>query len=126
MRGATVTAPQYLKAQRIRTRVRQAFTEVFQGLDALITPQLPITAPLIGEREVKIGTTREGVPDALTRLTRVFNLVGIPSLTVCCGFSKIGLPIGLQISAAANRELTVLSVGHAFERNAQVVPPPHL
>ena len=122
--GATVTARQYLKAQRIRAKVRRAFSEVFQGVDALITPELPITAPVIGEREVSIGRTREAVPDALTRLTRIFNLVGIPSLTVCCGFSRIGLPIGLQISAAANRELTALRIGHAFERSAQVAATP--
>jgi aspartyl-tRNA(Asn)/glutamyl-tRNA(Gln) amidotransferase subunit A len=117
--GAGITASQYLKAQRVRTKVRRVFADVFRTVDVLLTPQLPITAPAIGQREVSVGGTMEMVPDALTRLTRIFNLVGAPSLSAVCGSSREGLPIGLQIAAAPYRESTVLRVGHAYEQSTR-------
>ena len=116
--GAALTAAEYLKALRIRTKVRAAFGRVFQEVDALVTPQLPITAPRIGEDHVKIGRRMEAVPDALTRFTRINNLVGIPSLSIPCGFSSEGLPIALQISAKPFDESTVLRIGDAYQRRS--------
>jgi aspartyl-tRNA(Asn)/glutamyl-tRNA(Gln) amidotransferase subunit A len=116
--GAATTAAQYLKASRIRRRIRQVFADVFRSVDALVTPQLPITAPMIGEDQIHVGRMTEAVPDALTRLTRISNLVGIPSLSVACGASH-RMPIGLQISAAAFDERTILRIGHAYERSTK-------
>jgi len=116
--GARLTVTEYLKAQRIRTKVRAVFAGVFQKCDALITPQLPITAPLIGEDRVKINGHTESVPSALTRLTRINNLVGMPTLTVCCGLSSNGLPVGLQVTGKAFDESTILRIGHAYELHA--------
>jgi aspartyl-tRNA(Asn)/glutamyl-tRNA(Gln) amidotransferase subunit A len=113
--GATLMAAQYLKAQRIRRRVRDEFAAIFQKVDAIVTPQLPVTAPLIGQEKVCWGKKTEAVPSALTRFTRIYNLVGIPSLSIPCGFSPSGLPIGLQVAGKAFDEKTVLKVGHAYE-----------
>jgi aspartyl-tRNA(Asn)/glutamyl-tRNA(Gln) amidotransferase subunit A len=123
--GATLTAAQYLKALRIRTRVRAAFGRVFEKVDALVTPQLPITAPIIGESHVRIGRHTEAVPDALTRFTRIGNLVGNPSLSVCCGFSADGLPIAVQLSAKPFDESTVLRIGDAYQRHARLSEAAH-
>jgi aspartyl-tRNA(Asn)/glutamyl-tRNA(Gln) amidotransferase subunit A len=60
------------------------------------------------------------VPAALTRLTRIYNLTGMPSLSVCCGYSMDGMPIGLQIAARPFNESTVLRVGHAYERQMPI------
>lgn len=117
--GAGITASQYLKAQRVRAKMRRIFADVFRSFDVLITPQLPITAPTIGQRDVSVGGTVEMVPDALTRLTRIFNLVGVPSLSVVCGSSREGLPIALQVAAAAHRDSTVLRVGLAYEQSTR-------
>ena len=113
--GAVVTAAQYLRAQTIRRRVRETFSRVFQKVDVILTPQLPITAPGLTQRSVSWGKKTEAVPSALTRFTRIYNLVGIPSLSLPCGFSSSGLPIGLQVAGKPFDEATVLKVGHAYE-----------
>ena len=113
--GEAVNAPQYILAQRIRRKVRGHFLDLFRKVDALVTPQLPITAPRIGEANVAIGKTTEAVPSALTRFTRIYNLVGLPALSLPCGFSAAGMPIGLQIAAKPFAEEIVLRLGHAYE-----------
>jgi aspartyl-tRNA(Asn)/glutamyl-tRNA(Gln) amidotransferase subunit A len=114
--ASTVTAADYLKALRIRRKVQGMFRQVFRTVDALITPQLPITAPLIEETDVLIDGRPEPVPAALTRFTRIYNLTGIPCLSVCCGYSTAGMPIGLQIGARPFDEAMALRVGNALER----------
>ena len=117
--GAAIPASLYLKAQRFRRMIREDFAAAFRKVDVIVTPQLPVTAPLIGQKTVSFGKTEEPVPMALTRLTRITNLVGIPCLTVCCGFSASGMPIGLQIAAKPFAEETVLKVGHAYEVHSE-------
>jgi aspartyl-tRNA(Asn)/glutamyl-tRNA(Gln) amidotransferase subunit A len=117
--GGAVMASQYLKAQAVRRRVRENFSRVFQKVDVIVTPQLPITAPKLNQGSVSWGRKTEAVPSALTRFTRIYNLVGIPSLSIPCGFSKVGLPIGLQIAGKPFDEATVLKVGHAYESNTR-------
>lgn len=113
--GAAIKATQYLQAQRIRRIAQETFREVFNKVDALITPQLPIVAPPIGQETVSIGDFREGVASALTRFTRIFNLTGLPTISVPCGFSSSGLPIGLQIVGKAFDEETILRIGYAYQ-----------
>ncbi len=113
--GTTVRAIQYLKAQRFRKKVQGHFADAFEMVDCLVTPQLPLTAPKIGETQVSIGKAQEPVPAALTRFTPLYNLVGIPALSIPCGCSSQGLPIGLQIAGRPFAEGMVLKVGHAYE-----------
>ncbi len=113
--GAAVKATQYLQAQRLRRIAQETFREVFTKVDALITPQLPIVAPLIGQETISISDFSEGVASALTRFTRIFNLTGLPTICVPCGFSSSGLPVGLQIVGKAFDEGTILRVGHAYQ-----------
>jgi aspartyl-tRNA(Asn)/glutamyl-tRNA(Gln) amidotransferase subunit A len=114
--GAEVRAADYVKALRIRRKAVSAFEKVFRSVDALVTPQLPTTAPFIEATTVTIDGRVEPVPAALTRFTRIFNLTGMPALSICCGYSSSGLPIGLQIAARPFDEATVLRIGDAFER----------
>lgn len=114
--GAGISARQYLKAQHVRAVVRAAFATVFEDVDALVTPQLPITAPLLGQSLVTPGHVEEAVPDALTRLTRIFNFTGIPAVSVPCGRSGAGLPIALQLVGAAGQDFTPLRIGQVYER----------
>lgn len=113
--GAAVTAAQYLKAMRIRRRILENFEKAFEKVDAIVTPQLPATAPKIGQAAIAFGKTEEAVPAALTRFTRIYNLIGIPALSVPCGFSAAGLPVGLQIAGRPFDEETVLGIGCAYE-----------
>ncbi len=116
--AAAVSAADYLKALRVRRNVLKTFERVFERVDAVITPQLPITAPRIDESVVTIDGRDEPVPAALTRFTRIFNLTGMPCLSICCGYSTNGLPIGLQIAGRPFDEATIFRIGHAYERHA--------
>jgi aspartyl-tRNA(Asn)/glutamyl-tRNA(Gln) amidotransferase subunit A len=115
--GSTISATLYLKAQRFRRMIQQNFANAFSKVDIIVTPQLPITAPLIGQGSISIGKVTEPVPSALTRFTRIYNLVGIPCISVCCGFSASGMPVGLQIASKPFAEEIVLKVAHAYELN---------
>jgi len=99
----------YLKAQKVRTLIRQDFEKAFESCDALITPVSPTTAFRIGEK----------ITNPLDMyLSDVFvvavNLAGIPALSVPCGLSN-GLPIGMQIMGPHLSEETLLRIGHMYQ-----------
>ena len=73
-------------------------------MDCLFTPTTPITAPPIGDQIVTINGAEEEVRTAGTRFTRGMNALGLPAISIPCGFSISGLPIGLQIIGGARRE----------------------
>jgi len=102
----------YGRAGRVRTLVRQDFEEVFQSHDAVVTPVSPTVAFKIGEK----------MDDPLKMyLSDIFtisaNLAGIPGISIPCGYSREGLPIGLQILAKAFDETTLLRVAYAYEQS---------
>jgi len=101
----------YKKAQQVRTLIRRDFEEAFQQVDVLVAPTTPTPAFKIGEK----------IDDPLQMyLSDVFtitiNLAGIPALSIPCGFSSAGLPIGLQIIGKPFAEETILRAAHAFEQ----------
>ena len=101
----------YKKAQQVRTLIRRDFEEAFQQVDVLVAPTAPTPAFKIGEK----------IDDPLQMyLSDVFtitiNLAGIPALSIPCGFSSAGLPIGLQIIGKPFAEETILRAAHAFEQ----------
>jgi aspartyl-tRNA(Asn)/glutamyl-tRNA(Gln) amidotransferase subunit A len=91
------------------------FSKIWTQFDLLLTPATPVPAPKQGETIVRAGEIEEDVRIASTRLTRPFNVLGWPALALPCGFSKAGLPIGVQLVAAPRREDTLLQVGSALE-----------
>jgi aspartyl-tRNA(Asn)/glutamyl-tRNA(Gln) amidotransferase subunit A len=113
--GNFVLARDYLQAQRFRTLLGNRLAEALQHVDFLVTPTLPITATSMGEPIVEIREVEQPVYLALLRNTEPFNLAGLPALTVPCGFSSKGLPIGLQIVGRPFDEAGTLRVGHAFQ-----------
>ena len=108
--GQAQTAVDYIKAQRARIEFRQGFEALFTRIDVLLTPTTPITAPTIEQCRVEPPTF------ALIHCTSPFNLAGLPALSVPCGLSEAGLPIGLQIAGRHFDEATVLRVGAAYEQ----------
>jgi aspartyl-tRNA(Asn)/glutamyl-tRNA(Gln) amidotransferase subunit A len=101
----------YLKAQKVRTLIRQDFDEAFKNVDAILSPTSPVPAFKLGE---KIDN-----PLAMylvDALTLPCNLAGLPGLSVPCGFTRSGLPIGLQILGRHFEEARILQIGRAFER----------
>jgi len=104
----------YLSALKVRTLIRQDFEAVFKKIDAILAPVTPTVAFKIGE---KTG-------DPLTMylndiLTAPANLAGVPSISVPCGWSSDGLPIGLQVIGDLYREDIVFRVAMSYERKRQ-------
>jgi aspartyl-tRNA(Asn)/glutamyl-tRNA(Gln) amidotransferase subunit A len=114
--GLFVTAADYLKAQQARTVFNQAVRELFNEVDLLAGPTEPVTAPHILAQQVQAGELTVGTTAALTQYTRPYNITGTPAISVPCGFSRDGLPIGLQLAGRAYDEPTVLRAAHAYEQ----------
>ncbi|RPI04439.1 MAG: amidase, partial [Zetaproteobacteria bacterium] len=116
LNGQFVLATQYLKAQRARHVLRADVDGVLRGVDALLTPTTPIPAPRTDERDATVEGATDDVRAWLTRCTRPFNLTGHPALSVPCGLTASGLPVGLQLVGRHFEEATLLRLGRAYER----------
>jgi aspartyl-tRNA(Asn)/glutamyl-tRNA(Gln) amidotransferase subunit A len=111
----------YLKAQKVRTLIRQDFEAAWNVVDAILSPTAPAPAFKLGEKlDDPLAMYANDV------FTLPCNLAGLPGMSLPCGFSRSGLPIGLQILGKPFDEGTVLRVGHAFERAHDFVRAPPL
>lgn len=108
----------YLTAQKVRTLIRRDFEQVFEQCDALLAPVCPTPAFKLGE------LTDDPLQMYLSDiLTVTANLAGICALSVPCGWTGTGLPVGLQVIGPAMGEEAILRAGHAFEQSGKVVRP---
>jgi aspartyl-tRNA(Asn)/glutamyl-tRNA(Gln) amidotransferase subunit A len=86
------------------------------GVDAVIAPASPVPAPTIAESDVGGGPNASALLQRLTLFTRPVNYLGLPSLVVPSGFTKSGLPVGMQLIGRAFDEATLLTIGAGFQR----------
>jgi aspartyl-tRNA(Asn)/glutamyl-tRNA(Gln) amidotransferase subunit A len=101
----------YLRAQKVRTLLRRDFDGAFSSCDALLAPVAPTPAFALGEK------MQEPLQMYLADVFTVpASLTGLPAMSVPCGFSEDGLPIGLQVTGPAFDEEAVLRVGYAYEQ----------
>src|SRR6266581_1590674 len=116
--GAKVPATAYLQAMELRDTFIEHFHAAMAdaNLDALIVPTTPIAAPLIGEETTPISGVNHPTRALLLRLNRPANLGGLPAISIPCGFSPEGLPVGLQLIGAVTDEHLLVRIAHAFER----------
>ncbi|MGQ9645495.1 MAG: amidase [Thermodesulfobacteriota bacterium] len=114
--GLFISAVDYVQAQRARRLFYQQGCELFNRVDLLAGPTVPIPAFPIGTEKVLVGNAHLGVIEALTQYTRPFNLNGFPAITVPCGFSESGLPIGFQITGKPFDEARVLRAAFAYQQ----------
>jgi aspartyl-tRNA(Asn)/glutamyl-tRNA(Gln) amidotransferase subunit A len=124
--GRLLPATDYVNAQRLRRIFQREFNKVFEHCDVLLTPLSPSPAPRIGQTEIELGGAMEDTRLAATRFLRGINLLGLPALSLPCGFSNDQLPIAAQIIGRAFDEATVLWVGAALEDGmefSKVLPP---
>jgi aspartyl-tRNA(Asn)/glutamyl-tRNA(Gln) amidotransferase subunit A len=106
-RSADSKAPAYAAALRSVYLLRREVRKLFTTVDLLITPTMPGPPVLIAD------TPRSNAP---TRNTSPFDVYGLPAISVPCGFTSAGLPVGLQISGAPFTESAVLALAHAYEQ----------
>jgi aspartyl-tRNA(Asn)/glutamyl-tRNA(Gln) amidotransferase subunit A len=101
----------YLRAQRVRTLIARDFADAFQKVDAIITPTAPTAAFRLGEK------TSDPLQMYLADIYTVTgSLAGVPAISVPCGKTKAGLPVGMQIFGPHFKEGTVLQIAHSFEQ----------
>jgi aspartyl-tRNA(Asn)/glutamyl-tRNA(Gln) amidotransferase subunit A len=107
--GALVTAAEYTQAQRLRVQLGREMAEVLRDVDVLATPTTPAPAtPFTLAQDPEFGFPRSNMPP--------FNLTGLPTLALPCGFTSSGLPLSLQLAGRPFEEGMVLRVGHAYEQ----------
>jgi len=113
--GERISAAEYIQRRRELDEERRRARNIFAEVDLLVTATTPIAAPAIAELKKDPAALR---PAELTLLrnTRPFNVWGLPAISVPCGFTKSGLPIGLQIAGPHWREDLVLRLAYAFEQ----------
>ncbi len=117
--GLEIRAVDYLAALEMRTMAWLGlFGQTGAGgalLDALVVPTTPFAATEIGAEEISISGENEKVRAGLLRLNRPANFAGLPSISIPCGFTTSGLPVGLQIIGQSWQEKPILRIAHAFE-----------
>jgi aspartyl-tRNA(Asn)/glutamyl-tRNA(Gln) amidotransferase subunit A len=103
--------------------MRAGFEKLWLEVDCLLCPTTPNVAPKIGETTLQLGGHDEDVRLATTRLVRGINVLGYPALSMPCGLSGNGLPVGLQIVGPAFDEAAILQIGAALEDGGVGIPP---
>jgi len=114
--GSAVRAVDYLKGQQIREQVREDFRKAFESVDAIIAPTTPVATPRIGVNSVTIGGESQPVRGALVRMNRPANFTGFPVISVPCGFTRSGLPIGMALHGTEWDESNLLGIAFAYEQ----------
>jgi aspartyl-tRNA(Asn)/glutamyl-tRNA(Gln) amidotransferase subunit A len=114
--GRFLLASDYVKSQRARAWLQRSFNEALEHADIVVSPTVPAFPPVVGQVWVQSGDLREHIVDAFLRFNIPYDLTGLPAISVPCGFSSAGLPIGLQIAGRAFEEATILKVAHAYEQ----------
>jgi aspartyl-tRNA(Asn)/glutamyl-tRNA(Gln) amidotransferase subunit A len=114
--GLAIPGVSYLEAMRWRGPALAAYLAAVSGTDAVIVPGAPVPAPTLAESDVGNGPDAEAVIQRLTRFTRPVNYLGLPSLALPSGFTKSGLPVGMQLIGRSFDEAMLLRIGAAFQR----------
>ena len=111
--GALFTAGEYVQAQRVRNLIKREFANVLQQVDLIASPTM--SNPPQAFQEVDVMTTAR-VPS----FTGPYNLTGMPAISVPCGFTPKGLPIGLQLAGKPFDEPTVLRAAYTFQQHVRL------
>ena len=114
--GLAIPGVSYLEALRWRGPALAAYLAAVSGTDAVIVPGAPVPAPTLAESDVGNGPDADAVIQRLTRFTRPVNYLGLPSLAIPSGFTKTGLPVGMQLIGRSFDEAMLLRIGAAFQR----------
>lgn len=114
--GLKVTAVDFLEAGEAKRAAMEDFEKAFEQVEVIAAPTTPIAAVDIGTEDVTIDGEREPLRGALLRLTRPADFTGHPAISLPCGFTRAGLPIGLQLIGRMDGEAELLSIARVFEK----------
>ncbi len=113
--GEKISAVEYIQRRRELEEARRSIRAVFADVDVLVTPTMPMSAPAISDLKANPDALRPAELKLL-RNTRPFNVWGLPAISVPCGFTQNGMPIGLQIAGPHWREDLILRLAYAYEQ----------
>jgi len=119
--GADIRTVDYIMAHRELAGLRRGIHQRFETVDAIVTPTTPIAPPTIAAfdsayRDPAVPNSISDIRRLTLRNTSPFNKYGLPTISVPCGFTRNGLPIGLQISGPNGGEAAILQLAHAYEQ----------
>ncbi len=114
--GAVTPAVDYIKAQRARSAYNAQLDDAMERYDLLLAPAVAVGATGIDQEFVEIAGRQENALSLMSRLTRPFNLTGQPTISVPCGFTSEGMPVGMQLAGRHWQESTLLRAAHAYEQ----------
>jgi len=114
--GLFLPAVEYLDALRARKIIRREWAKAFENVDVLVTPTTPVTATKFGETTADVPGGPRPLVRAYLDLTLPFNLTGYPAISLPCGFSKTGLPIGMQLVGRPFTENVLFRVAHQYQQ----------
>ena len=118
--GRCVLAQDYVRAMEGRELLRREVDAALAGCDALILPTLPIPAPPIGAESVIVNGASEPVRALMLRLTQLFNVTGHPAISIPCGVTSEGLPVGLQVVGKRSQTEALLAIALEVEARLSV------
>jgi aspartyl-tRNA(Asn)/glutamyl-tRNA(Gln) amidotransferase subunit A len=113
--GRAITGEQYRQALQGREQLWLDVNRALDGRDALVLPTLPIPAPPIGAAEVPVAGESVPIRNLMLRLTQLFDITGHPAISIPCGHTKAGLPVGFQIAGARMQTDALLAIGLGCE-----------
>jgi aspartyl-tRNA(Asn)/glutamyl-tRNA(Gln) amidotransferase subunit A len=113
--GEQVRAVDYLRAQTVKRQAEASFNGAFRRVDAVLAPASPIPAPRLGESEVNIAGRTQAIRSALVGVSRPANVTGHPAISIPCGSTRTGLPVGLQLIGPRWGEARLLAIALAYE-----------
>jgi Asp-tRNA(Asn)/Glu-tRNA(Gln) amidotransferase A subunit family amidase len=114
--GLFITADSYIKAQQVRMDEKAKLIKQFDEVDLIATPTTSIAAPYLDQERIEINGHDVHIREALLRITRVFSTIGLPAISIPCGFTENKLPIGLQLVAKPFNEQLLLNAAHCFQK----------
>ena len=109
-------AEHLMSALEVTRTYAETVRQTLETVDVLLTPATPIPAPAIGAATVTVGGETQPITNLLVRCTAPFNMSRVPAISLPCGMTAGGLPIGLQLAARPFDEATLLRAAYAFER----------
>jgi aspartyl-tRNA(Asn)/glutamyl-tRNA(Gln) amidotransferase subunit A len=114
--GSKVLAHRYLAGFDVRQRLLAEFDAAFQQVDAIVAPTVPVPAPPIDAESVRIEGEELDTRRVVVGHSRPANFTGLPAISVPCGFTREGLPVGLQLIGPAFQESTLLRIAYSYEQ----------
>ncbi len=113
--GANVLAVNYLRGCACKPQAEKEFDAAFERVELIVAPSTPTPAPRIGQQDVEIDGEKETVRSALVRMNRPTNFTGHPAISIPCGFTQDGLPVGMQLIGPRWGEARLAAIAAAYE-----------